>query len=109
MFNMTDADTGDKVDFWLLTEDEFDRQRFAGKTVADVQGVQIKVSRPEDTILRKLKWSEEMGGSEKQFRDARSVYEIQLRALDQTYLDTWASKLGVTELLGRLRNEAQPE
>ncbi len=108
MFNLLDADTGDKVDFWLLTDDEFDQNRFARKVVENVKGLQIKMSRPEDTILMKLKWSAQSGGSEKQFQDVRSVYELQFSSLDQTYLDAWAEKLGVSELLARVRQQAKP-
>jgi hypothetical protein len=65
------------------------------------------VSKAEDTILIKLKWSADSGGSEKQFQDARSVYELQFPTLDQQYLDSWARRLGVDDLLNRLRAEAK--
>ena len=29
MFNLIDSSSGDKADFWLLTDDPFDRERFA--------------------------------------------------------------------------------
>ena len=106
MFNLLDADTGDKVDFWLLTSDAFDQSRFRRKVVVNLGGVRINVSRPEDTVLMKLKWSRDSGGSEKQFQDARSVYELQYPELDQAYLDQWAPLLDVSALLARLRNEA---
>jgi hypothetical protein len=108
MFNLLDADTGDKVDFWLLTDHAFDKSRFERKVIEDVNGMRIKVSRPEDTILMKLKWSAQSGGSEKQFQDARSVYEIQFPVLDQAYLDLWSGTLGVSDALARLRDDAKP-
>jgi hypothetical protein len=108
MFNMIDTREGDKVDFWLLTSDAFDQARFARRTVEDFEGVRLQVSRPEDTILMKLKWANMSGGSEKQFVDALRVYEVQHGLLDQSYLDAWAARLGVAELLARLRSEAEP-
>ncbi|MGH9649097.1 MAG: hypothetical protein ACRD3I_01370, partial [Terriglobales bacterium] len=60
------------------------------------------------TILMKLRWAQMSGGSEKQFGDALRVYEVQYGLLDQSYLDTWATSLGVTEMLARLRSEAKP-
>jgi hypothetical protein len=108
MFNMLDAREGDKVDFWLLTEDDFDRSRFARRITEEFEGVGLMVSRPEDTILGKLRWSAVSGGSEKQFTDALRVYEVQHGQLDQRYLDTWAEKLGVKGLLERLRAQAEP-
>lgn len=108
MFNMIDTREGDKVDFWLLTADAFDQARFARRTVEDFDGVRLQVSRPEDTILMKLHWAQMSGGSDKQFVDALRVYEVQYGLLDQSYLDAWAARLGVTALLARLRTEAQP-
>jgi hypothetical protein len=108
MFNMIDTEEGNKVDFWVLTDDAFDQARFSRRTVEDFDGVPLQVSRPEDTILMKLRWAQMSGGSEKQFGDALRVYEVQHGLLDQGYLDAWATRLGVTALLARLRSEASP-
>ena len=108
MFNMIDTREGSKVDFWVLTADDFDQTRFARRAVEDFEGMRLQVSRPEDTILMKLKWAQMSGGSEKQFIDALRVYEVQHGLLDQSYLDAWAVRLDVTALLARLRSEAEP-
>jgi hypothetical protein len=108
MFNLLDADSGYKVDFWMLTDDAFDRERFARKTAEVIDGLSVNVSRPEDTILMKLKWSRDSGGSAKQFLDAKDVYEVQFGVLDQDHLDRWARQLGVEQELARLRQEARP-
>ncbi len=108
MFNMLDAREGDKVDFWLLSDDDFDRSRFSRRVTEQFEGTSLVVSRPEDTILGKLKWSAMSGGSEKQFTDALRVYEVQHGQLDQGYLDLWAARLDVTALLDRLRAHAEP-
>jgi hypothetical protein len=108
MFNVIDTREGDKVDFWLLTEDAFDRSRFDRRYVDDFDGARLPVSRPEDTILMKLRWAAMLGGSEKQFGDVLRVYEVQHGRLDEAYLDRWATTLGVTDALSRLRAEAQP-
>jgi hypothetical protein len=47
------------------------------------------------------------GGSEKQFGDALSVYELQLPTLDLAYLEHWAKVLSVVELWERLKREAK--
>jgi hypothetical protein len=108
MFNLLSLDEGEKVDFWLLTEQPFDQSRFARKRVANVLGMQLNVSAPEDTILAKLHWAKLSGGSEKQFTDALRVYEVQQRTLDMDYLDRWAVELGVEELWQRVRAESAP-
>jgi hypothetical protein len=68
MFNLLDTTEGDKVDFWLLTDDAFDASRFARKYEEDIFGFKMNVSAAEDTILSKPKWAKLSGGSEKQFK-----------------------------------------
>ena len=107
-FNLLDADEGDRVDFWLLSDEPFDRSRFSRKYIDEIQGLRVKVSRPEDTILMKLRWAEMSGGSEKQFGDALGVYELQHAQLDLAYLDQWAGTLGVDVLWQQVKNRAKP-
>jgi hypothetical protein len=108
MFNLLDLREGTKVDFWLLKDEPFDRSRFSRKCVEEVAGARLKVSRPEDTILMKLKWAREAGGSEKQFTDALRVYEVQSGQLDLGYIERWACELGVEESWQKLKREAEP-
>ena len=107
MFNLIDVNTGDKIDFWLLTDEPFDRSRFSRKYVEEVMGIRLCVSTPEDTILAKLRWAKLSGGSEKHFTDALRVYEVQYEKLDVHYLRSWARKLDVQQLLERLEKEAE--
>lgn len=39
MFNLIDVDEGNKVDFWILTDESFDRSRFARKYVEEAMGM----------------------------------------------------------------------
>src|SRR3972149_334422 len=61
MFNLIDLNSGDKIDFWILTEDPFDQSRFSRRYGEDFMGLKIKVSSQEDTILVKLKWAKLSG------------------------------------------------
>ena len=108
MFNLLDTTEGDKVDFWLLTDDPFDKSRFARRRVEDLLGVRIPVSAPEDTILAKLRWAKLSGGSRKHFADALRVYELQRGVLDIEYVQQWAKTLEVQELWSDLQDEAEP-
>jgi hypothetical protein len=107
MFNLLELREGDKIDFWLLTDEPFDQSRFSRRQAWDIAGMRIQVSRPEDTILMKLRWAQMSGGSEKQFTDALRVYEVQFGVLELEYLEQWARRLGIDALWMRLKNEAQ--
>ena len=107
MFNLIDSSEGDKVDFWLLTDEPFDLSRFGRRKVEEIFGARLSVSSPEDTIIAKLRWAGLSGGSEKQFGDALHVYEVQHHNLDLAYLERWVIDLELTELWERLRGEAQ--
>lgn len=106
MFNLLDSATGDKVDFWLLKDEKFDRERFARRLEVEAMGLRLSVSTPEDTILMKLRWALQSGGSEKQVGDAAGVFAFQGDLLDEVYLDQWAEALEVTALLAEVRSRA---
>ncbi|RJQ26920.1 MAG: hypothetical protein C4589_09135 [Peptococcaceae bacterium] len=107
MFNLIDVKTGDKVDFWILTDEPFDQLRFSRKISEEFMGLKMLVSSPEDTILAKLRWAKLSGGSEKQFTDALRVYEVQYGKLDIDYLEQWVKKLNIESLWKRLLDEAE--
>jgi len=107
MFNLIDLKSGDKVDFWILSNEAFDRSRFSRRYSEKFMGTEMHVSSPEDTILAKLKWAKLCGGSEKQFTDALRVYEVQYGKLDLDYLEHWAKELDVKSLWKRITNEAE--
>ena len=106
MFNLIDVREGDKVDFWMLTNEAFDRSRFSRKYAEEFAGVNIQVSSPEDTILAKLRWAKLSGGSEKQFIDALRVYEVQYEKLDMDYMEYCAKSLDIEVLWEKLKSEA---
>ena len=106
-FNLLEPAQGNKIDFWLLSDDEFDQARFAGKQLDEIDGLLVNVSRPEDTILMKLRWAELSGGSTRQFDDALRIYEVNFKQLDLAYMSAWAERLGLQDLWTRLTAEAK--
>ncbi len=107
MFNLLDVVHGDKVDFWILTPEPFDLARFQRRQRRSFEDLEINLSSAEDTILAKLRWCRLSGGSEKQFRDALRVYEVQYGALDLHYLQDWVRRLQVEPLWQRIQTEAE--
>lgn len=108
MFNIIDTVEGDKIDFWLLTDEDFDSSRFSRKIEIQFQEIKFFVSTPEDTILAKLRWAKLSGGSEKQMTDAVRVYEINYKNLDFDYLKNWVNKLQIQDEWQNLYKEAEP-
>ncbi len=109
MVNLIELKDGDKVDFWILTNEPFDQSRFSRKYSEKFMGIGMQVSSPEDTILAKLRWARLSGGSEKHSTDALRVYEVQYGKLDMAYLEQWVKKLYVESLWKRLIDEAETE
>jgi len=107
MFQLSDFDTGDKIDFWVLKDDAFDQAVFARRVRAIFVGVEAFAATPEDTILRKLMWAQEYD-SERQYRDALGVYELQYATLDTTYLRRWVAELRLEPTWTRMVTEAEP-
>ncbi len=108
MFNIINTEEGDKIDFWLLSDEDFDSSRFSRKIEVQFQKLKFFVSTPEDTILAKLRWAKLSGGSEKQMTDAVRVYEINYKNLDFDYLKIWVSKLQIQIEWQNLCKEAEP-
>jgi len=103
MANVIDKTEGDKIDFWVLSEDAFYRESFLRKIEADFMGIKIKFPTPEDVIVLKLKWARESGGSEKQLRDVKGVYEVCQEKLDLGYIEKWTAQLGLKDLWAEVK------
>ncbi len=99
-------ETGFGVDLWSLTDSEFDLERFRRRLGQTLFGRTAWISSAEDVVLGKLLWRYRAGDENRQYLDALEVYEVQKPQLDEAYLDQWAERLGLTDLLQRIRTEA---
>jgi hypothetical protein len=109
MFNLLEGATGNKVDFWLLIDEPFDRSRFERRQNTAALGLtNFYVTSPEDTILSKLRWAKLAGGSEKQLTDAIRVFEMQFDRLDISYLKKWVTYLLLEKEWQQLVERAEP-
>lgn len=97
-FNFIDGESGMKVDFWILKNDEFDKSRLKRRKEEKILDYGVSFSSPEDLILSKLLWAK-ASGSARQMDDIESVMKISGDKLDKKYLKIWAIKLGVSDIL----------
>lgn len=94
-FDILHPPSGLKVDVILCKDTEFGRADLTlGQRLKSEGFYDAWFASPENVILMKLRYFQE-GGSEKHLRDIASVLLVQAEAIDRTYLDEWANKLGV--------------
>ena len=109
-FNIVDPEAGLKVDCFVRGDAAFDREEFARRHVEVVDertNLRVPVKTPEDSIVRKLLWFRGGGEvSERQWDDVVGLLRVKSADLDATYLQTWAARLGIADLLDRARAEA---
>lgn len=110
-FNVIAPESGMKADCFVLGTSAFDRQEFEGRTkrvVDSESGLELPVKSPEDTVLRKLLWYRDTGGtSDRQWSDVLGVLAVRGPSLDHGYLERWADQLGIRDLLERASRESQ--
>jgi len=96
-----------KIDFFVRGGRPFDESELSRRERISIGGETAYVATPEDTVLRKLVWFR-MGDevSDRQWRDVLGVLRLRGPKLDWVYLESWAPKLGVEDLLARARGQA---
>ena len=101
MANLIDTVSGDKVDFFLLSNDPIARSEFARRKNGKLLDLAVTFASAEDTILAKLHWSRQIGGSERQQRDVREILRAQSEKLDLDYLERAAEAKSLTAELNQ--------
>lgn len=104
-FNFIDGDSGIKVDFWVRSQNQFDRTRLARAAYRDVFGERVAFISAEDLILSKLLWHRD-GGSSRHLEDIESVLKIQKR-LDLRYIRKWAKIQSTVKVFESLHNKVR--
>lgn len=106
-FNLIHFETSVKVDVFIRGDDAFRGAQLARRQVEAVEDAAFQVLSPEDVILAKLSWYRDGGCvSDRQWRDVIGVVKVQGERLDKAYLEDWARRLGVEDLLQRALGEA---
>ena len=101
MFNLIHNELVLKVDMIIRKSDEYGAAAFARRhDVRLAPGLNVDIISPEDLILAKLGWAAQ-GESEFQLRDVRNLVRS-VKDLDQQYLNQWAPRIGVADLLAKV-------
>lgn len=105
-FNAIHLKTSFKIDFWLRKPSAYEQACFNRRMQGTMFDRTIWLTSAEDIILSKLLWYKMSPVLDRQFQDVLEVYEIQRQDLDMAYLDRWAKRLEIYELLERIREQA---
>ena len=97
MFNVVDHASGWKVDFILRKNRPFSRDEFARRMKLVLLDVPVFVASPEATIVAKLEWSKQSGGSERQRRDVAGILATVGADLDRGYVEHWVRELDLAD------------
>lgn len=97
MFNLIHTTAVVKIDVIVRKDNPYRDEEFRRRRQAEIGGVQMWVVSAEDLIVSKLDWARS-SRSELQLRDVRNVIKAQ-PALDWPYVERWAGRLGLSELL----------
>ncbi len=110
-FNVIHLATLFKADIFVMKEDAWSVEEMTRARLEQLEGplgpLTIRFASPEDTLLHKLVWfrlGDEI--SDRQWKDILGVLRVQGELLDHDYLDRWAPKLGVLDLLTRARAQS---
>ncbi|MEJ7599759.1 MAG: hypothetical protein WKG01_17765 [Kofleriaceae bacterium] len=101
-FNAIHDATSIKIDVFCARDDELGRAELDRRVMLPMRGTEIPLSSPEDIILEKLIWHRDAGGSERQWNDAKGVFEVCGPTLDLTYLRYHARANGISDLIEKL-------
>lgn len=92
------------VEFFLLSDDAHDHERFRRRRHVEILGRHVFVATPEDVVIAKLRWSDR-GRRPKDREDAKSVVAAQAERLDWPYIRRWCAEHGTLELLEQIQRE----
>jgi hypothetical protein len=105
-FNILSKRDVTKFDFFPAGADLFGAMQLARKGLARIDflsDIEVPIASPEDVLLAKLRWFDKGGRvSENQWKDVLGILSIQGARIDWAYIEEWAPRLGVADLLGRL-------
>jgi hypothetical protein len=95
------------VEFFLLSEDSHDQQRFQRRREVQILGRGTFIPTAEDVVITKLRWSHH-GRRAKDLDDARNVIALQGQRMDWNYVNSWCDRHETRGLLDEIRRRLPP-
>jgi hypothetical protein len=106
-FNVIDMATAWKADLIVRKARPFSVEEMRRRVEADLLGARVFVASPEDTLISKLEWAKQGGGSQLQLRDVSGILQLRGDELDIAYIERWVADLGLDELWRSVRGEGR--
>lgn len=101
-FVATVVDSPFTIEFFQLSDDPHDQERFRRRQRVTIAGRETCLPTAEDVIITKLRWSRQ-GSRTKDRDDAMNVIAVQGARLDWGYINQWCDGHGTRDLLEQLR------
>jgi hypothetical protein len=96
-----------RIEWFLLSNDPHDQERFRRRRQVGLLGRQVWLPTVEDVVITKLRWAFH-GGRSKDRNDAREVIAVQAGRIDWDYAHSWCDRHGTRALLDEVRRSIPP-
>lgn len=104
-FNVIDMVTAWKADLIVRKARPFSVEEMRRRIEGDLLGAHVFVASAEDTLISKLEWAKQGGGSQLQLRDVSGILQLRGDDLDIVYIERWVAELGLGELWRQVRDD----
>lgn len=107
-FNAIDPASGWKVDLIVRKDREYSGVEFARRHQIQLLDVHVNIASLEDVLISKLEWAK-MGDSVLQWGDVLQLLERRWDEIDQSYVVSWVSTLGLEDSWEKACGEVEPD
>lgn len=95
-YNLVHNETGIKIDFWIVTHQEFQKE-YKHRKIIFLNQYKIPLISIEDLLIQKLLWCKKVF-SERHFMDCMNMWQIQKNNIDLDYLNSEIQKLNLSKI-----------
>jgi hypothetical protein len=106
-FKFRHAESSFSIEFFSLSDDPHDQERFRRRCFVELYGRTVAVPTPEDAVVIKIRWLRNINRL-KDRADALAIIFRQASRLDWPYVEKWCREHGTLDLLQQVRAEAAP-